>query len=82
MPHQWRRAGNDPEARPAPPPLAGALAWEGYGMEWAAVCSGPLDQLRDAAAAAGAEVVGQRVPSLDEIFVARVGTRCSEPGKE
>lgn len=71
-----------PEARPQPPALTGALAWEGHGAEWAAVCSGPLDDLRNAAAACGAQVVGQRVPSLDEIFVARVGTKCSEPGKE
>ncbi len=71
-----------PEARPQPPALAGALAWEGHGAEWTAVCSGRLDDLRDAAAACGAQVVGQRVPSLDEIFVARVGTKCSEPGRE
>jgi ABC-2 type transport system ATP-binding protein len=71
-----------PEARPQPPALAGALAWEGHGAEWAAVCSGRLDDLRDAAAACGARVVGQRVPSLDEIFVARVGTNGSPPGKE
>jgi len=71
-----------PEARPQPPALAGALAWEGHGAEWAALCSGRLDDLRDAAAACGALVVGQRVPSLDEIFVARVGTKCSEPDTE
>ena len=69
------------ERRPAPPPLTGALAWEGHGAEWAAVCSGPLDQLRDAAAAFGAEVVGHRVPSLDEIFVARVGTKAETGGE-
>jgi ABC-2 type transport system ATP-binding protein len=68
-----------PEARPEPPALAGALAWEGHGAEWAALCSGRLDDLRDAAAACGAQVVGQRVPSLDEIFVARVGAKCSAP---
>jgi ABC-2 type transport system ATP-binding protein len=66
-----------PEPRPEPPALAGALTWEGHGAEWAAVCSGRLDDLRHAAAACGAQVVGQRVPSLDEIFVARVGTKCS-----
>jgi ABC-2 type transport system ATP-binding protein len=67
------------EPRPVPPALAGALAWEGCGAEWAAVCSGPLDELRDAAAACGAQVVGQRVPSLDEIFVARVGSKSAAP---
>jgi ABC-2 type transport system ATP-binding protein len=67
-----------PEPRPEPPALAGALAWEGCGAEWAALCSGALEELREAAAACGAQVVGQRVPSLDEIFVARVGSRPSE----
>jgi ABC-2 type transport system ATP-binding protein len=71
-----------PDARPQPPALAGALAWERHGAEWVAVCAGPLGELRDAAAACGAELVGQRAPSLDEIFVARVGTKCSERGKE
>jgi ABC-2 type transport system ATP-binding protein len=66
------------EPRPAPPSLAGALAWEGCGAEWAAVCAGKLDELCDAAAACGAEVVGQRAPSLDEIFVARVGSKPTE----
>jgi len=67
------------EPRPAPPALAGALAWEGFGSEWAAVCSGRLDDLHAAALASGGQIVGQRVPSLDEIFVARVGTKCAEP---
>jgi len=67
------------EPRQAPPALPGALAWEGGGAEWAAVCSGRLDDLQDAAAACGARVVGQRVPSLDEIFVARVGSKPAEP---
>ncbi|HVL12369.1 MAG TPA: ABC transporter ATP-binding protein [Gemmata sp.] len=66
-----------PEPRPAPPPLAGALAWEGGGSEWVATCGGRLDELKNAAAACGARVVGERVPSLDEIFVARVGTKCT-----
>jgi ABC-2 type transport system ATP-binding protein len=71
-----------PEARPQPPALSGVLAWEGQGAEWAALCSGRLDDLRDAAAACGAQVVNQRVPSLDEIFVARVGAKPAELVKE
>jgi ABC-2 type transport system ATP-binding protein len=67
-----------PRPRPEPPALPGALAWEGSGAEWAAVCSGRLDDLHTAAAACGAEVVGRRAPSLDEIFVARVGTKAAE----
>src|SRR5262245_42539152 len=71
-----------PDPRPQPPVLAGALAWECHGAEWVAVCTGRAGELRDAAAACGAEVVGQRAPSLDEIFVARVGTKAPEPVKE
>src|SRR5262245_13683635 len=71
-----------PEPRPKPPALAGALTWEGHGSEWATVCAGAFDELQTAVAACGAEVVDRRVPSLDEIFVARVGTKCSEPEKE
>ena len=64
-----------PEPRPQPPALAGALAWEGAGAEWVAVCNGEIGDLREAASACGAQVVDQRVPSLDEIFVARVGAK-------
>ena len=65
-----------PESRARPPALAGALAWEGAGREWTAVCSGRPGELRAAAAACGASVVAERVPSLDDIFVARVGMKC------
>jgi ABC-2 type transport system ATP-binding protein len=64
------------EARARPPALDGVLTWDGAGREWTALCSGRAGDLRDAAAAAGAHVVDERVPSLDEIFVARVGTKC------
>jgi ABC-2 type transport system ATP-binding protein len=62
-------------AQPRPPALRGLLACEGSGQEWTAVCSGPLGELCEAAAGMGARVVDQGVPSLDEIFVARAGTR-------
>ncbi len=65
------------EARPRPPALAGVLSWDGSGREWTALCQGRLGELRQAAAAAGAAVVDERVPSLDEIFVAQAGTRCA-----
>jgi ABC-2 type transport system ATP-binding protein len=54
-----------------PPVVAGALAWEGQGPEWTALCHGGLGELQAAAEAAGGHVVDRRVPSLDEIFVAR-----------
>jgi ABC-2 type transport system ATP-binding protein len=63
------------EALSGPPDFAGALAWEGNGHEWTAVCHGQVAELQAAATRCGAVVLDKRVPSLDEIFVARVGTR-------
>jgi ABC-2 type transport system ATP-binding protein len=67
------------EARSQPPALAGVLAWEGSGHEWTAVCHGRLDDVQSAAAGWGARVVEERVPSLNQIFLARVGTKCPAP---
>ena len=63
------------EARSKPPALAGALAWEGAGHEWTALVSGRPGELQAAVAQSGARVVEDRVPSLDEIFVAQVGAK-------
>ena len=62
------------EPRPRPPALAGALAWEGDGREWTAVCAGSPVGLRAAAEAAGGRVVEEHGLRLDEIFMARAGT--------
>jgi ABC-2 type transport system ATP-binding protein len=64
-----------PEPRREPPALSGALAWEGAGAEWVAVFNGEISDLHEAASACGAQVVNLRVPSLDEIFIARVGAK-------
>lgn len=60
------------EALQAPPPLVGSISSEGSGFEWTYVCSGETNQLRRAAEALGATVVGEAALSLDEIFVSRV----------
>jgi ABC-2 type transport system ATP-binding protein len=65
------------EARTRPPELAGVLAWAGAGHEWTAVFHGQLGDMQAAAATCGAQLLDKRVPSLDEIFVARVGSRIS-----
>jgi ABC-2 type transport system ATP-binding protein len=47
----------------------------GGGQEWTVICNGALGELKAAAAKLGASVVDEGVPSLDEIFVARVGAK-------
>ena len=64
-------------ARPEPPSVAGVLRWDGGGEEWTAVVRGDSGELEAAVAACGARIVASRVPSLDEIFVAHVGTPAS-----
>ena len=65
--------------RQRPPALEGVLSWEGRGCVWTAVASGRLEALTLAASAAGAEVIEQKLLSLDEIFVAQVGEARMQP---
>jgi ABC-2 type transport system ATP-binding protein len=62
------------ESRPQPPALAGVLRWDGEGREWTAVVQDGPGELGATVAEWGACIVTERVPSLDEIFVAHVGT--------
>jgi ABC-2 type transport system ATP-binding protein len=71
-----------PEARSRPPELAGVLAWEGTGREWTAVHHGEPGEFQSAVVGLGAQVFDRRTPSLDEIFVARVGTRIAVGAEE
>ena len=55
--------------------LRGRRGREGSGREWTAVCRGSRSRTsRDGAARFGARIVEEHTPSLDEIFVARVGS--------
>ncbi len=67
------------ESRPEPPRAAGVLRWDGGGQEWTAVYRGDSGVLQAVVAGWGARIVAERVPSLDEIFVAHVGTPASAP---
>jgi ABC-2 type transport system ATP-binding protein len=60
-----------------PPVLRGALTVTGGGQEWTVVCNGARNELTAAAATIGAQIVAEWTPSLDEIFVARVGKKLS-----
>ena len=55
-----------------PPSLIGTLSFEGHGVEWTYICNGESSQLRRAADAIGATVVGDAALSLDEIFMSRI----------
>jgi ABC-2 type transport system ATP-binding protein len=61
------------ESRPQPPTGADVLRWEGGGQDWTAVVRGGPGELQAAVAGWGARIVAERVPSLDEVFVAHVG---------
>jgi ABC-2 type transport system ATP-binding protein len=60
------------EALDRPPALVGTISCTGEGAEWTYVCSGESQQLRRAAEAIGAMVVGDDALTLDEIFVSRI----------
>ena len=62
------------EFQRAPPSVAGILRWDGTGLEWTAVCRRGSGDVRGAIAGWGAHIVGERASTLDEIFVAHVGT--------
>ena len=62
------------EPRAQPPALPGVLTWQGAGQEWSAVCRDGTAELVSAIEVSGARIVADRVPSLDEIFMARVGS--------
>jgi ABC-2 type transport system ATP-binding protein len=64
---------DEPQANP--PALRGALVCEGSGHEWTAVCREAADELVGDLAGLGGRIVAEETPSLDEIFVARVGAR-------
>ena len=61
------------EPRLEPPAAAGVLRWDGGGQDWTAVSRDGPGELRAAVGGWGARIVAERVPSLDEIFVAHVG---------
>lgn len=65
------------EPRATAPALAGACAVAGFGSEWQVLFGGSRRELESAAASIGARVVEERMPTLDEIVVARAGGKGS-----
>jgi ABC-2 type transport system ATP-binding protein len=66
-----------PRSRPRPPAVQGVLHWDGAGQDWTAVCRDDSGPLRAIVAGWDAHIVAERAPSLDELFVAHVGTHAS-----
>jgi len=60
-----------PDSLTKAPTLPGGLGWSGEGREWTCVCNGELERLRSAATSAGAAIVEERRPSLEDVFLAR-----------
>jgi ABC-2 type transport system ATP-binding protein len=54
------------------PELPGMLSGDGSGLEWSLICNGRFDELKAAIAGLGGQVVEEGVPTLEEVFVARV----------
>jgi ABC-2 type transport system ATP-binding protein len=67
------------EPRDEAPPLDSAIAVEGSGREWSALCEGDLSQIIDDVSRLGGRVVDDHMASLDEIFVSRVASHRTRP---
>jgi ABC-2 type transport system ATP-binding protein len=70
------------ESRQEPPAVAGVMRWEGSGQEWTALYRGGSGELQAAVASSGARIVAERIPSLDEMFVAHVGTAAASAAEK
>ncbi|EEF60131.1 ABC transporter ATP-binding protein [Pedosphaera parvula] len=66
-----------PTTQTKPPVIAGALSVSGMGREWSVMCNGARNELPARALQMGAEIVEERFPSLNEIFVAHAGVTAS-----
>jgi len=72
--HQLVLYSDVPERQPK---FHGLIDCQRRGNEWTAIASGDLGDLTVAASAAGAQILDHRRLTLDEIFLARVGTPAS-----
>jgi ABC-2 type transport system ATP-binding protein len=62
-----------PQPLSSAPRYEGALHCEGTGAAWKVLCDGQADAVRRQVDASGARVVRETRPTLEDIFVARVG---------
>lgn len=59
--------------RETPPKLESALSCQGEGAEWTVLCNGQREAVRQEIERLNGEVVEEVSPTLDEIFVAKIG---------
>jgi ABC-2 type transport system ATP-binding protein len=64
---------DDPQTQP--PALAGSVVCDGFGRDWTAVTPGSIEAVAEQAAGLGGRIVEEHTPSLDEVFIARIGGR-------
>ncbi len=62
-----------PQAQTQAPKLDGALHCDGAGTAWRVLCDGAAEGVKAQAARMGAKIVQESRPTLEDIFVARVG---------
>lgn len=70
------------QAQARPPVLPGALSCVGMGKEWVVIGDGEADALKTHVASLNATVIKEETPSLEEIFVARVGLGRSSESRD
>lgn len=63
-----------PQPVTAPPEIDGAIHCSGIGTDWTVICNGDMDKVRASAAKLDAAIAEESSASLEDVFVARVGT--------
>jgi ABC-2 type transport system ATP-binding protein len=64
-----------PEGASKPAIIPGTISCSGEGREWSAVCNGHRAEFDAWLTQSGAEVMEESTPTLEDIFVARCGSR-------
>lgn len=63
------------EPRTTSPDLPGILRIKGEGREWTLLCEGAAENIQRRAGEIGARIIEESIPSLEEIFIARVKSK-------
>lgn len=69
--HRWTVRLAEPVQ--SPPGIPGSISCRGEGCEWDVICNGQSDAVETWVSSHNAEIIETARPSLEEIFVARIG---------